>query len=467
MYSLADAILQEDISSVKQMLRYNEDINQLDEYGFTPLIEAAIVDHVEISQLLLSHGANPNQQDVTGGTALQWAAENNNLALGKLLLEHHASPDLYNFAGQPVLAIPILRKQSAFRQLLLSAGADLNFTQDFINTKLLGHLFELVGHTSIISPDNQFVDVDFEGFYLEITMGLISDSVSQFQNHFAARQLRRYSGIAQFIVQVMQRASQLIKYQQYRTDLSKYRTKIDSLLREEPVMIPVGYEGHAITFLRYGDIWVKCDRREDSRLYDNIMFYRVTNVSQLTPDFLGRLIYEKQTSEFINQELDQILGLVPLTEVKVDAQISGNCSWANVEAIIPALFFLVLMEMDPHSQAHAYYKTLALNFYHRWREWNKDRALHFCIQSFQEGDAIRKACKAEILAAILFQRCDVQHSQDRDRIEMILSVLLNSPYEYLLRNYLQVYYQQGMTEEGKRFLTLLKDHGFEFYSRSK
>ena len=46
--------------------------------------------------------------------------------------------------------------------------------------------------------------------------------------------------------------------------------------KEDLLIIPVGYEGHAITFVRLGNIWVKCDRREDSRLYDNVVFYQMT-----------------------------------------------------------------------------------------------------------------------------------------------------------------------------------------------
>ena len=42
-----------------------------------------------------------------------------------------------------------------------------------------------------------------------------------------------------------------------------------------------------------------------------------------------------------------------------------NCSWANVEACIPALFFLVLMQMSNDTQALAHYKSLALNYFHR------------------------------------------------------------------------------------------------------
>lgn len=461
MLSLEDAILQEDMRSIQALLRYGAGINEIDRYGFTPLIEAAIINNVEICRLLLDKGADPNLQDVTGGTALHWAAENANLELCELLLRNGANPNAYTLAGQPVLVMPILREQSKVRQLLIQAGADLVFAQDYINTKLLGHMYELVGTASIVDPNNHFVDVDFEGFLLEITVGLIADSLQQFQNHFAARQLRRYAGLVQYIVKVLRRSSELIRYQQYRVDTNKIRKKIDNLIQHDPVLIPVGYEGHAMTFIRYRDIWIKCDRREDSRLYDNIMFYRVVKTEALTTDLISDLIYVKQSSEFINNDLDHILGLQPITELKVDAQVSGNCSWANVEAAIPALFFLILMDLNKNRMAHAQYKSLALNLFQRWREWNKDRALHTCIKSLQESDPVRKACKAEILSAILFQRCDPSRLEDKSRIDAILSVLVGSKYEYVLRNYLQVYLYKGMTEEGKQFSELLKHYGFE------
>ncbi len=41
MYSLANAIIQEDIRAVQQLVRY-EDVNAIDVYGFTPLIEALL-----------------------------------------------------------------------------------------------------------------------------------------------------------------------------------------------------------------------------------------------------------------------------------------------------------------------------------------------------------------------------------------------------------------------------------------
>src|SRR3990167_124388 len=461
MLTLADAILQEDVDSVQQMLRYGGDVNQIDEYGFTPLIEASIIDNIKMCELLLQHGASPNQQDVTGGTALQWAVENNNLDLCKLLLDHRANPNAYNFAGQPVLVMAILRRQKALRQLLIQAGADEVFAQDYINTKLLGHLFELIGTANIIGPTNQLVEVDFEGFILEVTLAIAAETLAQFKNHFSARKLRRYLGIAQFIVEVIGRAAQLIKHQQYRIDIRQFKNDIDRLIEQDPILIPVGYEVHAITFIKFGRVWVKCDRREDSRLYDNVMFYRIMRPENATTEFIKQLMYTKQTSEFINQELDQLLGLQPLTELKIEAQISGNCSWANVEATIPAIFFLVLMQLNSEESAAAHHKSLALNFFHRWRDCNKERALQFCIQRFKEGDVIRKASHAEILAAILFQRCDYREPADQKHIENILSVLLHSPYEYILKNYLRVYYYETQTEDGKRFAELLKEYGYK------
>lgn len=460
MLSFADTILQEDITQIRSSLHYGVPINDIDEYGFTPLIESAIIDNIQIATLLLNQGALVNRQDVTGGTALHWAIENNDIEFCKLLFSYHANPNAYNFAGQPALVMAILRQQTELKKFLIKAGADVAFAKDYIDTKLLGHMYELIGTANIVSPNNEFVEVNFEGFFLEVTLGILADALAQFQNHFAARKLRKFSGLASYIVQIILRASTLIKYNQYRVDTSKYQDIIDATISEEPLIIPVGYEGHAITFIKYGNTWVKCDRREDSRLYDNIMFYQVGNPEQLTKKFIKKLIFQKNDDQFINKELDHILGLRPMTELKVSAQVSGNCSWANVEATIPALFFLILMESNKNSdtQAIAYYKTLALNFFTRFREWNKERTLNFLVQNYQEGDPVRKACKAEIIAAILFQCCDLDNRTDQNRIEYLLSILAKSPYEYILLNYLRVYYYEGYTEKGKRFYELLKEH---------
>jgi len=458
--SLADAIIKENLNQVIQIIHFGEDVNQIDEYGYTPLVEAAIVDNIEIVKVLLQAGADPNLPDTTGGTALHWAVENNNIPLSTLLLEYRADPNAYTFAGQPVLVMPLLRQQHDLKNLLLQAGADLSFGQDYINAKLLGHMFELVGTANIVAPNNQFVELDFEGFYLEVTLGLISDSLAQYNNHFAARHMRQFKDVAKMVANIIKNAAQLIKYQQYRININKYQNEVNELIKQEPLVLPVAYEGHAITFVKFGSILVKCDRREDSRLFDNVYFYQVNHSHLLTPEFIKHLIFEKQSSQYINEDMPRILDLQPITELKVAAQISGNCSWANVEACIPTLFFLLSSRNPDFQEKISHYKTLSLNFFKQWREWNKDRALNFCIQSFNHADSIRKVCKAEILAAILFQRLNEEEVMDKERVEIILKVLTNPQYEYILQNYVRSYCYEDMSIEGKNFMKLLKDYGY-------
>jgi len=458
MPTLADAIIAENENLVKEALRYGAEINVIDEYGFTPLIEAAVADNVKITELLLQNGAAVNLQDMLGSTALHWAAENNNLAIAKLLLAKNANPNSFNLSGQPLLVMPVLRNNSAMKDLLIANGANLDFAKDFINTKLLGHLFELVGVGCIISPDNQIVEVDFEGFFPEITLSLLADSLGQFRNHYAARRLRRYDLFAQKITNTVARAAQLLRFQQYRTDLNKSEQQIIQLISTDPLIIPVSYEGHAVTFIRYRDWLVKCDRREDSRLYDNIVIYRVGRESRLNSEFIKQLIYTQQNFSSVNERLPIYLDLKPYTEIKISAQISGNCSWANAEACIPALFFLLMLDKSETTDISAI-KTQALQFFNEWREWNKDRALQFCIQRFHEMDTLRQASQAEILSAILFQCCSSGGSMENERAERIISVLKNSAFSYVLKNYARSYAFEETGFEGQRFMRLLQSYG--------
>lgn len=321
-------------------------------------------------------------------------------------------------------------------------------------------MFELVGTADIVDPKNKFVEVDFEGFFLEVSLALIADSLAQFQNHYAGRQLRRYLHLFQLIIDTVFRAARLIKYQQYQIHWQSYQKDIQSLILQEPLIIPIGYEGHAITFVKFGNILVKCDRREESRHVDTITLYQMNRPELLTPTFISELIYEKQTDYFINVELPDFLQLQPLTELKVPAQISGNCSWANVEACVPVLFFLFFSKNEDFSENIPHYKNLALSFFKQWREWNKDRALQFCIQSFQQADSIRKACKAEILAAILFQSCGGVSPLEQERAEMVLRALAIPEYEHIIRNYVQSYCYEDYSEEGQNFLRLLRNNGY-------
>ena len=67
---------------------------------------------------------------------------------------------------------------------------------------------------------------------------------------------------------------------------TKHEKTINHLLSQDLLIIPVGYEGHAITFVNYGGLLIRCDRGEHGREHGTVIVYRIGNRQQFTKDFL-------------------------------------------------------------------------------------------------------------------------------------------------------------------------------------
>ena len=79
--SLSDDIIHHQPINIEQHLAQGELLDDIDEYGFTPLIECAIVGNITAAEQLLEKKVEVDKPDVSGRTALHWAADNNNEAL--------------------------------------------------------------------------------------------------------------------------------------------------------------------------------------------------------------------------------------------------------------------------------------------------------------------------------------------------------------------------------------------------
>jgi hypothetical protein len=462
--SLANSIIYGDKSSVLSYLKEGADVNEVDEYGFRPLIEAAIANKIDVAEVLLQYGAHIDQEDSTGRTALHWAVENNNLSLCELLLSQNANPNHYTQASQPLLVNPILRKQAALKNLLYEHHADLNFALDYINTKLLGHRFELIGQADIVEPKGRFIELDFEGFFLEFTLSIILQSLERYRNNFAARHLRHYFKFVKYLIDAFDVATQLIKFQQYLINIEEYSLKIENLLNHDLLIIPVAHRGHAITFVKYKNIIAKCDRGENSLKEGSINIYRVHQKYSFNKDFFKQLIYVRQSPEFIQSGYKDLLNTEHIMHIPLASQITGNCSWANVEASIPTILFLLMLEeTDQRSESIRECIDESLGFYRQWLEWDKDRALYDCLKSFEEANPARKASKASILGAVLFQCCHHTSTKDIERAEKILKILTLKPYRYILESYIDVYYRRSKTIPGENLIHLLDMCGLSWY----
>ncbi len=460
MTSLSDAILSESTETVQAVLAAGASINEVDDYGLTPLIETVLSGKQELAQLLLDQGADVNEPDLTGSSPLHWAIENNQVGFCKLFLAYKADPNAYNSAHQPVLVKALLRDQHAIKKLLYAHGADLNFAQDYINTKLLGHRFELTEQVDIVNAKGHFVEIAFAGFFLEFTLGVIYYSLKNYLNNYAAREFRPYFHLLKPVLDALATANQLLHYQQYLLDYKKYASQIKMFLKADPLIIPISYEGHAICLVRYKDILAKCDRGFNAKREGTVVIYRIGNPAAFTPELIEDLVFKRQNYEVIHKRLNEFLSLTKIGELPVPAQIIGNCSWANIEAALPTLFFL-LLSADSHMPADLL-GQLALNFYESWQNWDKDVALNECIQSFWLANPARKASRAALLAAILFQTCKTDSELEQSRAKRILRVLTVPEYRYLLKAYLKVYETKYHTLQGKNLLRLLRETDYVY-----
>ena len=452
--SLANEILAGHYDNVVHLLSLDVDVNETDEYGYTPLIEAAIASQTPLAELLIKHGADVTDTDVTSNTALHWAAENNNVELCKLLLENGADANAYTHYSQSVLVKPLLRQQQTLKELLYHSGADLSFAQDYINAKLIGHRFELSGRVDIVDHRGRFVELNFEGFILEFTLSLIQNSLTHFKHNFTARNLRHRFNEIQRIIDALTVSQELIKYQHYLVNIAEHKQRIETLLSQSLLILPVAYTGHAVTFIKMGNYLVKCDRGEMSQRDSSVVIYQLTNPALFNSKFIKFLLYERQEKNFIETGFITHLRLKRITELALPSQITGNCSWANVEAVVPSVLYLSAL-IDGDFNNIKQHQQQALTLYRQWQNWDKDWALHQCVESFYEASPARKASKASILAAVLFQGCDFKVPKDVKRAEKILNILKHKEYQYIVKTYITVYIDKKQTEQGRNLLELI------------
>lgn len=452
--TIANDIISRHMPDFDAHIRAGESLDDIDEYGFTPLIECAITRQVHIAEELLKRKVNVNKPDVSGRTPLHWAVDNNDMEMTRLLLANGANPNAYTRNGLSVLVYPLLRGQDHLKHILYQYGAKLDFAQDFINAKLIGHRFELQGDVDIVNSEGVFIELDYEGFILEFTVDVVRDSLRRFISSYSTRHLREAYPLIYPIMDAFSSAAELLQYQHQRVLGQKELSRISDILKEPMLVLPAASRGHALCFIRYHQWWVKIDRGENSLKEGSVNLYKITRPEMLNVSFIQDFLYKKQSRRYFHQIINQVLGLMPFAQMPISSQISGNCSWANVQAVIPAA--IALQELKNPEDFNS---ERALYLYHDWVEWDKDRSLDESIQRFYLAGKERKASIAAILGGILFQACNHEHTKEVERAEKILNILVLPEYYYILSSYLEEYCVKRLTRKGNNLLKLLDDCG--------
>lgn len=452
--TIANDIISCRIPDFDHYLSQGESLDDIDEYGFTPLIECAITRQINIAEQLLARGVDVNKGDVTGRTPLHWAVDNEDIDMARLLLGRGADANAYTSSGLSVLVYPLLRGQDALKHLLYQYGAKIDFALDFINGKLLGHRYELSGDVDIVNAKGEFIELDYEGFILEFTVAVIKDSLRRFTSSYSTRHLRTHFPLIYNIMDAFDAASSLLQLQHQPRLTEQHGEQIKKLITTPLLILPVASRGHAFCFIRYGDWWAKIDRGENSLKEGSVNIYRITRPEQVDFNFIQQLLYKKQDRNFFHQTINKYLGLQPVLQIPMAAQISGNCSWANIQAAV--LVAYALQQLDDVS---AFSTVEATAIYDFWVEWDQDRALEEGVHRFYLANPVRKASFAAMLAAVLFQSCDHGNSHHIIRAEKIIPILTIPEYYYILQSYLQAYCIRRLTRKGNNLLKLLDDCG--------
>ncbi len=452
--TIANDIISHRMPNFDAYLVAGDSLDDVDEYGFTPLIECAITRQPKIAEQLIARNVNINKPDVTGRTPLHWAVDNNDEDMVRLLLAHGADSNAYTRNGLSVLVYPVLRGQDNLKHLLYKHGAKLDFALDFINGKLLGHRFELKGDVDIVNAKDEFIELDYEGFMLEFTVAVVKDSLRRFISSYSTRHLREYFPFIYPIMDAFADAALLLQLQHQPMLNEEHFAQMNKILLSPILIFPAASRGHAMGFVRLGQWWAKIDRGENSLEEGSVNIYQITRPEALNLNFLQNFLYKKQRRNYFHHQINQILGLVPVAKMPISSQISGNCSWANMQAIVPVVY--AMQELNLKNTFDA---ALAANLYNEWVEWDKDRALDECIQRFYLANPQRKASIAAMLGGVLFQSCDSSNAKHLERAEKILNILTLRDYDYILKSYLEEYCVKRLTKRGNNLLKILDDCG--------
>lgn len=127
---------QELLPVIRLLLKSEKNINQRDERGRTPLLNALSRGHIQTAKLLMEKGADVNiadgQQFTPLMAAVRWDTE-----IVKLLLLHGAKCDVRDESGKTPFLIATAYGSVEILRLLLHKGSDINAVDKFGGTALM------------------------------------------------------------------------------------------------------------------------------------------------------------------------------------------------------------------------------------------------------------------------------------------------------------------------------------------
>jgi len=137
------------VDGIKCWLREGADINAPDAYGYTPLMNAAMLGRLKVVKALIQLGADVQRKGQFGYTALHAAAQGGHLEVVQALVKYGASVNCKNDDGDIPLILAVRGTHAEIIDYLLKAGSDIHQH---------GWLGQSAVHTAIANGDQATAD---------------------------------------------------------------------------------------------------------------------------------------------------------------------------------------------------------------------------------------------------------------------------------------------------------------------
>jgi ankyrin repeat protein len=126
--ALIQAVKDENVPLVKDLLGKGADVNARGEFENTPLIIASKLGNIECVKILLANGAYIDSQCFRKCSPLMWAADNGHIEVVNALIKNGAAPNTQDLDGWTALMKAIYRGQTKIVKVLVENGANVNST---------------------------------------------------------------------------------------------------------------------------------------------------------------------------------------------------------------------------------------------------------------------------------------------------------------------------------------------------
>lgn len=134
--ALNEAAQRNRLDIVPILLQRGANVNETDEYGWTPLLTASIYHNFEMCKLLVQHGANVKICDRQGVTPLMYSLSTGIINMVKYFLEQGSDIEAKTYMGDTALLLAVERSKVDCVKLLLQWGAETDIEDKFGNTLL-------------------------------------------------------------------------------------------------------------------------------------------------------------------------------------------------------------------------------------------------------------------------------------------------------------------------------------------